>query len=44
VAEGGELIQPRCRLPERGYWFAPTVLTGVTRATASRRRKSSARC
>jgi aldehyde dehydrogenase (NAD+) len=30
VAEGGELIQPQCRLPERGYWFAPSVITGVT--------------
>jgi aldehyde dehydrogenase (NAD+) len=30
VAEGGELIQPSCRLPERGYWFAPSVITGVT--------------
>jgi aldehyde dehydrogenase (NAD+) len=30
VAEGGELIQPRFRLPERGYWFPPTLLTGVT--------------
>ena len=30
VAEGGELLQPRCTLPERGYWFAPSVITGVT--------------
>jgi aldehyde dehydrogenase (NAD+) len=30
VEEGGELIQPRCRLPERGYWFPPSVITGVT--------------
>jgi aldehyde dehydrogenase (NAD+) len=31
VADGGELIQPpRCRLPERGYWFPPSVITGVT--------------
>ena len=30
VAEGGELIQPKCRLPERGYWFAPSVIAGVT--------------
>ncbi len=30
VSEGGELIQPRCRLPEKGYWFPPSVITGVT--------------
>ncbi|HET6409639.1 MAG TPA: aldehyde dehydrogenase family protein [Chthoniobacteraceae bacterium] len=30
VQEGGELIQPRCRLPDRGYWFPPSLLTGVT--------------
>jgi len=30
VKEGGELIQPRCRLPERGYWFPPSVISGVT--------------
>ena len=30
VSEGGELIQPRCRLPERGYFFPPSLITGVT--------------
>jgi aldehyde dehydrogenase (NAD+) len=30
VSEGGELIQTRCRLPERGYWFPPSLITGVT--------------
>ena len=30
VAEGGELFQPRCALPERGWWFPPSVITGVT--------------
>jgi len=30
VNEGGELIQPRCALPERGYWFPPSLITGVT--------------
>lgn len=30
VAEGGELIQPRCALPSRGYWFPPSLITGVT--------------
>jgi aldehyde dehydrogenase (NAD+) len=30
VAEGGELMQPRCALPERGYWFPPSIISGVT--------------
>lgn len=30
VSEGGELIQTRCRLPERGYFFPPSLITGVT--------------
>ncbi len=30
VAEGAELHQPACALPKRGYWFPPTVFTGVT--------------
>ncbi len=30
-AEGAELYQsPTCRLPDRGYWFAPSIFTGVT--------------
>ncbi len=29
VAEGAELHQPPCDLPGRGFWFPPTVLTGV---------------
>jgi aldehyde dehydrogenase (NAD+) len=32
VDEGGELYQPACALPERGYWFPPTILTGVTQS------------
>ncbi len=32
VAEGGELYQPPCELPERGYWFAPTVFTNVAQS------------
>src|ERR687884_647039 len=31
-AEGAELYQPPCRLPERGYWFAPTLFTNVSQA------------
>ncbi len=30
VAEGGELIQTRCALPAKGYWFPPSLITGVT--------------
>jgi aldehyde dehydrogenase (NAD+) len=30
--EGAEIYQPPCRLPERGYWFAPTVFTGVSQS------------
>ncbi|WP_026374061.1 aldehyde dehydrogenase family protein [Agrococcus lahaulensis] len=29
VAEGGEAWSPACELPQEGYWFAPTVITGV---------------
>jgi aldehyde dehydrogenase (NAD+) len=31
-AEGAELYQPPCRLPEKGYWFAPTVFTSVAQS------------
>ncbi|MFJ9427097.1 aldehyde dehydrogenase family protein [Streptomyces sp. NPDC101249] len=30
--EGGEQWSPDCPLPGSGYWFAPTVFTGVTQA------------
>jgi aldehyde dehydrogenase (NAD+) len=30
VDEGGELIQTKCALPPRGYWFPPSLITGVT--------------
>src|SRR6516164_9764634 len=30
VDEGAELVQPQCSLPQRGYWYPPTFLTGVT--------------
>ncbi|HEX7084142.1 MAG TPA: aldehyde dehydrogenase family protein, partial [Gaiellaceae bacterium] len=32
VEEGAEIYQPPCRLPERGYWFAPTVFTNVAQS------------
>jgi aldehyde dehydrogenase (NAD+) len=31
-AEGATSWSPACPLPERGYWFPPTVFTGVTQA------------
>jgi aldehyde dehydrogenase (NAD+) len=30
--EGAELYQPPCQLPEKGYWFAPTVFTNVAQS------------
>lgn len=32
VAEGAERWTAPCELPERGFWFAPTVFTNVTQA------------
>ena len=32
VDEGAELTQTPCALPTKGYWFAPSFLTGVTHA------------
>ncbi|GAA1905906.1 aldehyde dehydrogenase family protein [Streptomyces sodiiphilus] len=31
-AEGAERWAPECELPSSGYWFAPTLFTGVTQA------------
>jgi aldehyde dehydrogenase (NAD+) len=31
-AEGGGRWSPDCELPTRGFWFPPTVFTGVTQA------------
>jgi len=28
--EGAQIVQTPCQLPERGYWYPPTFLTGVT--------------
>ena len=30
--EGAEIYQPPCGLPEKGYWFAPTVFTNVAQS------------
>ncbi len=32
VDEGAELYQAECELPERGFWFPPTVFTGVSQS------------
>jgi aldehyde dehydrogenase (NAD+) len=32
AAEGAQPWSPPCQLPERGFWFAPTIFTGVTQA------------
>jgi aldehyde dehydrogenase (NAD+) len=32
VAQGAQRWQPECALPARGYWFAPTVFTGVSQS------------
>jgi aldehyde dehydrogenase (NAD+) len=32
VAEGAEIYQPACQLPDRGFWFVPTLFTGVSQS------------
>jgi aldehyde dehydrogenase (NAD+) len=32
VDEGAEMYQPDCVLPERGFWFRPTLFTGVSQS------------
>ena len=32
VEEGAEMYQPACVLPERGFWFRPTLFTGVSQS------------
>jgi aldehyde dehydrogenase (NAD+) len=32
VEEGAEIYQPVCDLPDRGYWFRPTLFTGVAQS------------
>ncbi|HYT25106.1 MAG TPA: aldehyde dehydrogenase family protein [Actinomycetota bacterium] len=31
-ADGAEVYQPPCELPDRGFWFRPTVFTGVAQS------------
>ncbi|MCI0544721.1 MAG: aldehyde dehydrogenase family protein [Actinobacteria bacterium] len=32
VSEGAEMFQPDCALPERGFFFRPTLFTGVSQS------------
>src|SRR5438105_375123 len=31
-SEGAEIYQPACELPARGFWFRPTIFTGVSQS------------
>ncbi|CAN5798017.1 aldehyde dehydrogenase family protein [soil metagenome] len=32
VSEGADLYQPACDLPAKGFWFVPTLFTGVSQS------------
>ncbi len=32
IEEGAEIYQPECTLPERGFWFRPTIFTNVSQS------------
>ena len=32
IAEGAEIYQPDCQLPDRGFFFRPTLFTGVSQS------------
>jgi aldehyde dehydrogenase (NAD+) len=32
IEEGAEIYQPECKLPERGFWFPPTIFTNVSQS------------
>jgi aldehyde dehydrogenase (NAD+) len=32
LQEGAEIYQPACQLPERGFWFPPTLFTNVSQS------------
>jgi aldehyde dehydrogenase (NAD+) len=32
VDEGAEIYQPPCETPDRGFWFPPTIFTGVSQS------------
>ncbi len=33
VKEGGKMFQASCKLPGKGFWFRPTLFTGVSQAS-----------
>ncbi len=33
IAEGAEVFQPECALPDKGCWYLPTLITGVGAAS-----------
>jgi aldehyde dehydrogenase (NAD+) len=32
IEEGAEIYQPECKIPERGFWFPPTIFTNVSQS------------
>jgi aldehyde dehydrogenase (NAD+) len=32
LEEGAEIYQPECKIPERGFWFPPTIFTNVSQS------------
>ncbi len=32
IEEGAQIFQPECELPARGFWFRPTLFTGVSQS------------
>ena len=32
LSEGAEMYQPPCEIPKRGFWFPPTIFTGVSQS------------
>src|SRR6266478_3053425 len=32
IEEGAEIFQPECKIPERGFWFPPTLFTNVSQS------------
>lgn len=43
LQQGAELVQPRLRLPDKGYWYPPSFSPALPPPIASRRKKSSVR-
>lgn len=33
IREGGECWQPECNLPSKGFWFRPTIFTGIAQSS-----------